>query len=89
MKCSVTACYYGWNELTQGDVKTVFTAFTNRRLSSCLESTASGSHATALQFPSLALHLSDTADTFVAFQMDYIYCNILKTENALPLAEYH
>lgn len=51
-------------------MKTVFTAYMNRRLSSCLESTASGSYTTALQFPSLALHLSDTADTSVAFQID-------------------
>lgn len=70
-------------------MKRVFTACMNHRLSSCLESTASDSHTTALQFPALALHLSDTADTSVAFQMEYIYCNILKGGNVLPLAEYH
>lgn len=67
MKCSVTLYYYGENELTLGNMKTVFTADMNRRVSSCLESTASGSHATALQFPFLALHFSETADTSAAF----------------------
>lgn len=66
-------------------MKTVFTLNTNRRLSSCLESTVSASHTTELQFPLLALHLCDTC---LAVQANKMYCNILQTPKKFLVSKH-